>query len=141
MNDVPNLHEKLELREGDIFNRSFLTEDVARLTEYYADGAQGKLEGQFEWAKQDGNWYPKHGKQLLSSKPYAEWDIEEISFDANKVRTQFNDLEKSIPFATRIFVIDEQGNTVSTTFSGGKEGEAEHNLRQLAWLKRKKEGF
>jgi len=35
--DLAALHELLELKEGDIFNRSFLTEDVARLTEFYAD--------------------------------------------------------------------------------------------------------
>ena len=35
--DISALQDKLELHEGDIFNRSFLTEDVARLTEYYAD--------------------------------------------------------------------------------------------------------
>ena len=35
--DLAALHEQLELKEGDIFNRSYLTEDVARLTEYYAD--------------------------------------------------------------------------------------------------------
>jgi outer membrane protein insertion porin family len=35
--DLAALHELLELKEGDIFNRSFLTEDVARITEYYAD--------------------------------------------------------------------------------------------------------
>jgi outer membrane protein insertion porin family len=35
--DLVALHEQLELKEGDIFNRSYLTEDVARLTEYYAD--------------------------------------------------------------------------------------------------------
>ena len=35
--DIATLYEKLELHEGDVFNRSFLTEDVARLTEYYAD--------------------------------------------------------------------------------------------------------
>ena len=35
--DLAALHEQLELKEGEIFNRSYLTEDVARLTEYYAD--------------------------------------------------------------------------------------------------------
>ena len=35
--DIAALHDLLELHQGDIFNRSFLTEDVARLTEYYAD--------------------------------------------------------------------------------------------------------
>jgi len=35
--DLAVLHEQLELKEGEIFNRSYLTEDVARLTEYYAD--------------------------------------------------------------------------------------------------------
>jgi outer membrane protein insertion porin family len=35
--DVDVLREELELREGDVFNRSYLTEDVSRLTEHYAD--------------------------------------------------------------------------------------------------------
>jgi len=35
--DIAALHDLLALQEGDIFNRSLLTEDVARLTEYYAD--------------------------------------------------------------------------------------------------------
>ncbi len=35
--DAAVLEDLLELHEGDVFNRSFLTEDVARLTEYYAD--------------------------------------------------------------------------------------------------------
>ena len=35
--DVAALHEQLSLKEGEIFNRSFLTEDVAVLTESYAD--------------------------------------------------------------------------------------------------------
>jgi outer membrane protein insertion porin family len=35
--DVAKLREELELHEGDVFNRSFLTEDVSRLTEHYAD--------------------------------------------------------------------------------------------------------
>jgi outer membrane protein insertion porin family len=35
--DIDALRSRLLLREGDIFNRSFLTEDVAALTEHYTD--------------------------------------------------------------------------------------------------------
>ena len=35
--DVDALHEKLELKEGEVFNRSFLTRDVESLTHHYTD--------------------------------------------------------------------------------------------------------
>jgi len=35
--DIEALHELLGLKTGDVFNRSYLTEDVARITEFYAD--------------------------------------------------------------------------------------------------------
>ncbi len=35
--DLDLLRSKLLLREGDVFNRSFLTEDVAQLTQHYTD--------------------------------------------------------------------------------------------------------
>ncbi len=130
-------------RKVSIQNRSIIIDARCDYltTEYHADGAQGKLDGNIEWAEQDGNWFPKRGKQLLNGKAFVEWEIEEISFDANLIRTQFNDLEASIPFATRIFTMDEQGKTLSTTYEGGKDGEAEHRLRELALFKRKKEGY
>lgn len=111
------------------------------VTEYYGNGFLGKIEGTLEWAQQDGNWYVKHGKQSSAGMPYMEWFIDEISFDASGCRTKFNELESTIPFATRIFTYDESGKEVSQTYKGGKEGEAEHKLRNLAWLKREKEGF
>jgi outer membrane protein insertion porin family len=35
--DIAALREELKLQEGNVFNRSYLTEDVAKLTERYAD--------------------------------------------------------------------------------------------------------
>jgi outer membrane protein insertion porin family len=35
--DIEALREKLNLKEGEIFNRSYLTEDVSQLTEHYTD--------------------------------------------------------------------------------------------------------
>jgi outer membrane protein insertion porin family len=35
--DIEVLREKLNLKEGEIFNRSYLTEDVSQLTEHYTD--------------------------------------------------------------------------------------------------------
>jgi outer membrane protein assembly complex protein YaeT len=35
--DIGTLREKLNLKEGDIFNRSYLTEDISQLTEHYTD--------------------------------------------------------------------------------------------------------
>ena len=35
--DIDTLRDKLRLKEGEIFNRSYLTEDVAALTQHYTD--------------------------------------------------------------------------------------------------------
>jgi len=76
------------------------------------------------------------------NKPFCEWIIEEISFDASKCRNSFDDLETTIPFATCITHLDEKYHEISKTYKGGAEGEAEFRLRQLARLKRtKEEGF
>ena len=111
------------------------------VTEYYAFGAHGKLAGTLVWEKQDGNWYAKQGKQLGGDMPFCEWNIEEISFDASKCRNRFDDLETMIPFATCITHLDEKYHEISKTYKGGAEGEAEFRLRELALLKRGKEGF
>lgn len=111
------------------------------VTKYYGKGAKVEVEGTLEWDKQDGNWYAKHGKQFLAGKPIQEWTIEEISFDATKCRTKFNDLESTAPFATRIDTYDEKGQLISQSYQGGKDGEVEHKLRSLALRQRKKNGF
>ncbi len=112
------------------------------VTEYYANGFHGKLAGTLVWDKQDGNWYAKKGKQMGGDKPFCEWSIEEISFDASKCRNSFDDLETTIPFATCITHLDEKYHEISKTYKGGAEGEAEFRLRGLARLKRsKEEGF
>jgi hypothetical protein len=102
------------------------------VTEYQGNGFQGKLEGQLEWSNQDGNWYARHGKQLANGKPLAEWTVDEISFDAKKCRSQFDNLESLVPFATKVMTLDQKSNLLSTRFKGGNEGETEHNLRELA---------
>ncbi len=111
------------------------------VTEYFGDGFQGKLAGTMVWEKQDGNWYAKQGKQTAGGKPLAEWSIDEISFDASKCRSRFDDLESLVPFATQVTHFDERNEEVSQTYKGGVEGKAEYRLRQLALLKRQKEGF
>ncbi|MGN6544972.1 MAG: hypothetical protein ACTHK7_07975 [Aureliella sp.] len=98
------------------------------VTEYYGIGAQVQVEGFFEWEKQDGNWYAKHGKQFSRGKPDLEWFIESITFDPSKCRTEFSDLESIVPPATRIETNDER-TLISRTYKNGKEGEAEYQRR------------
>jgi hypothetical protein len=114
------------------------------VTEYYGEGHQGVLTGTLEWANQDGNWYVKHGKQTLGNKTdgsttYAEWFIDEASFDVTKVTAKFDDLESKIPFATKMTFLDERQNELSSKHKGGKEGETEFKLRELARFKKLKE--
>ena len=111
------------------------------VTEYFGEGFQGQLAGTMVWEKQDGNWYAKQGKQTAGGKPLAEWSIDEISFDASKCRSRFDDLESLVPFATQITHFDEKDEEVSQSYKGGDEGKAEYRLRKLALLKRQKEGF
>jgi hypothetical protein len=111
------------------------------VTEYFGEGFQGQLAGTMVWEKQDGNWYAKEGKQLAGGKPLAEWSISEISFDASTCRNRFDDLESLVPFATQITYFDEKNVEMSQSYKGGEEGKAEYRLRQLALLKRQKEGF
>jgi hypothetical protein len=111
------------------------------ITEYFGEGYQGKLSGKMKWEKQDGNWYAKEGEQRAGDKPYLRWQIDEISFDATRCRSRFDDLESTVPFATKIIHQDEKQNALSTTFKGGEDGEVEFRLRELARLKRMKEGF
>lgn len=114
------------------------------VTEYYGEGHQGVLTGTLEWANQDGNWYVKHGKQTLGNKSdgsttYAEWFIDEASFDVTKVTAKFDDLESKVPFATKMTFLDERQNELSSQHKGGKDGETEFKLRELARFKKLKE--
>lgn len=114
------------------------------VTEYYGEGHQGVLTGTLEWANQDGNWYVKHGKQTLGNKTdgsttYAEWFIDEASFDVTKVTAKFDDLESKIPFATKMTFLDERQKELSSQHKGGKDGETEFKLRELARFKKLKE--
>lgn len=111
------------------------------VAEYYGKGAKVEVSGTLEWASQDGNWYVKHGKQLVGTIPYAEWFIDEITFDAAKCRDRFDDLLTAVPDATQINTCDEHGQRLSQTYKSGKAGEAEHQRRRLAWQKREAEGF
>lgn len=111
------------------------------VTQYWGTGFQGTLVGTMTWEPKDGNWYAKKGIQTHSDHPVAEWEIDEIEFDASKCRQKFNELESIVPFATKILREDEKQNELSTKYKGGRDGETEFKLRELAWLKRKKEGF
>ena len=137
-NQLPGGNERVGIRD-----RYIVVDEKCDylVTEYFGDGFQGKLAGTMVWEKQDGNWYAKHGKQTAGGQPLAEWTIDEISFDASKCRSRFDDLETLIPFATEITHFDEKNNEVSQHFKGGEDGKAEFQLRKLALLKRQKEGF
>ncbi|MGN6544974.1 MAG: hypothetical protein ACTHK7_07985 [Aureliella sp.] len=99
------------------------------VTEYYGIGEKVQVEGFMEWEKQEGRWYAKHGKQLFGGRPFLEWFIESISFDPSKCRTEFSDLESTVPPATRIDTYDEKKRLVSRAYKNGKEGEAEYQRR------------
>ncbi len=111
------------------------------VTEYAASGSQGVLQGTLNWKLQDGFWYAKSGKQTISGRPWAEWEIDSISFDADKPRTRFDDLEETVPFATRIIRTDEKNEEVAREYKGDTAGEEAYNARELAGLKRLEEGF
>lgn len=114
------------------------------VTEYFGKGAKVEVSGTLEWENQDGNWYVKHGKQLFGEDLYAEWFIDDITFDERKCRTQFDELGSTVPTATRIDVYDEKGQRVHQTYKDGddgRDGEAEHRLRLLEWSKRQSQGF
>jgi hypothetical protein len=103
-------------------------------TEYEGNGAMGRVAGQFEWEKQDGSWYVKHGKHTINDKLMSEWHIKEISFDANKCRARFDDMESVVPFATQVTIYDGSKKAVER-YKGGKAGEEEFKLRDLALAK------
>jgi len=110
------------------------------IVEYEADGAIGTNSGVFEWEKQDGFWFPRHGKHLNRDRLLSEWRIDKISFDARNCRSRFDDIERVVPFATQIDVYDGNKKRIETRFKGGKSGEEEHKLIKLALLKNRISG-
>ncbi len=104
------------------------------VTEYEGGGGMlGQMTGRLEWEKNDeGFWYVKHGKRLVNGRLKCEWYFDEISFDAKKCRSRFNDLETVVPFATNVLIYDANKKLVTERYIGGQAGEEEFRLRKLA---------
>lgn len=129
-------------KELAVWNRSIVVDPKVgyHIVEYEADGAIGMVSGVFEWEKQDGFWFPCHGKHMNRNRLSSEWKIDKISFDAKNCRARFDEIEQIVPFATQIDVYDGNRKRIETRFKGGKAGEEEHKLIKLALLKNKISG-
>ena len=103
----------------------------------YTGGRGGRYSGLLEWEIHDGKWYPKHAKHQCheNSKLDIEWFIDEISFDAKKCRSRFDDIETVVPLGTKIDTFDANSKLLSTKYKGGEEGKQEYKLRYQALTK------
>jgi hypothetical protein len=106
------------------------------VTDWSNDGPTGgSSAAHVDWAQQDGKWYPQKGvitqTNLKNEKRYKRWNIEEISFDATKLRSRFKIDERDVPFATKITTYSDKNEqqAVSERYVGGADGEKEHKLR------------
>jgi hypothetical protein len=106
------------------------------VTDWRTDGPRGgSFSAHVEWTQQDGKWYPQKGAVTQSDgdkeKLFKQWNIEEISFDATKLRSRFTIDERDVPFATKITTYSDKNEQqkVSERYVGGADGEKEHKLR------------
>jgi len=112
------------------------------MTEYLCSGGgKGVFSGKLEWKKQDGKWFVKHAvhQNKSISTLNCEWFIDEISFDAKRCRSKFNDIEKVVPYATKIQAYDGNNKLIDERYKGGDEGEQEYKLRYQALSKYRSE--
>ncbi len=61
------------------------------------------------------------------------------SFDVTKVTAKFDDLDRKIPFATKMTFLMSVKKSCPRNHKGGKDGETEFKLRELARFKKLKE--
>jgi hypothetical protein len=103
----------------------------------YTSGDGGEYFGKLDWDQQDGNWYPKRVQHQYkkNSRLDIEWFIDEISFDAKKCRSRFDDIETVVPLGTKIDTFDANHKRLSTKYKGGEEGKQEYKLRYQALTK------
>ena len=129
------LQEHLHMRECFIIVDPKL--DFLVVEYSYTSGRGGRYSGLLEWELHDGKWYPKHAKHQCheNSKLDIEWFIDEISFDAKKCRSRFDDIETVVPLGTKIDTFDANHKMLSTKHKGGEEGKQEYKLRYQALSK------
>ena len=103
----------------------------------YTSGDGGEYHGQLDWDQQDGNWYPKRVQHQYkkNSRLDIDWFIDEISFDAKKCRSRFDELENIVPLGTKIDTFDANSKLLNTRYKGGEEGKQEYKLRYQALSK------
>jgi hypothetical protein len=111
------------------------------VTEWGLDGGNdpvrsGAYKGEIDWAEQEGRWYPRKGEinETTRNKKYYRWSIDEISFDATKLRPKFAISDKELPLGTKVSTFGEinKQNLRSATevhYVGGDAGAKEHRLR------------
>ena len=130
-----------EIQEQLLMRERFIIVDPKvdfLVVEYsYTSGDGGEYFGQLEWDQQDGNWYPKRvqHQHKKNSRLDIDWFIDEISFDAKKCRSRFDELENIVPLGTKIDTFDANSKLLNTRYKGGEEGEQEYKLRYQALTK------
>ena len=129
------IQEQLLMRERFVIvdpNFDFLVVEYS-----YTSGDGGEYFGQLDWDQHDKNWYLKHVKHQYrkNAKLDIEWFIDEISFDAKKCRSRFDDIETVVPLGTKIDTLDSNSNLLNTKYKGGEEGKQEYKLRYQALSK------
>ncbi len=130
-----------ELQEHLTMRECFIVVDPKReflVSEYsYTSGSGNEYHGQLVWDQHEGNWYLKHAQHQYKSNPKldVEWFIDEISFDAKKCRSRFDNIETVVPLGTKIDTFDANQKMLSTKYKGGEEGKQEYKLRYQALTK------
>jgi hypothetical protein len=130
-----------EIQEQLLMRERFIIVDPKidfLVVEYsYTSGDGGEYSGQLDWGQQDGNWYPKRVEHQYkkNSRLDIEWFIDEISFDAKKCRSSFDNIETVVPLGTKIDIFDANSKLLNTKYKGGEEGKQEYKLRYQALSK------
>ncbi len=130
-----------EIQEQLLMRERFIIVDPKvdfLVVEYsYTSGDGGEYFGQLDWDQQDGNWYPKRVQHQYkkNSRLDIDWFIDEISFDAKKCRSRFDNIETVVPLGTKIDTFDANHKMLSTKYKGGEEGKQEYKLRYQALSK------
>lgn len=122
-------------RENRLFDVRWIEVDAETncVVAYNSAADQSQWDGKMKWNNFDGNWYPSTGEHHWNGKLQVRWSIDEISFDAKKVRTKFAFEESKLPFATRITeTVNGDFKKRKIRFVGGEKGQKEHDLRVAA---------
>lgn len=101
-------------------------------------GGLGDSKVEFEWEEKEGKWFPKKAR-IADYRGYkVEWEIQTIDFRASAISEPFSLTDKEMPFGTRVVVLsnEENGRRHSKVhYVGGPEGKLEHQLRERAIAK------